>query len=49
MTIHSEIEETLRRLGSVEPPPGLKRRVNLRLQTPRSRFSSRSRLRFSDW
>jgi hypothetical protein len=40
MTIHSEIEETLRRLGSVEPPPGLKRRVNLRLQTPRSRFSS---------
>jgi hypothetical protein len=40
MTIHSEIEETLRRLGSVEPPPGLKRRVNLRLQTPRNRFSS---------
>jgi hypothetical protein len=33
MTINSEIEETLRRLGSVEPPPGLKRRVNLRLQT----------------
>ena len=40
MTIHSEIDETLRRLGSVEPPPGLNRRVNLRLQTPRSRFSS---------
>jgi hypothetical protein len=40
MTMHSEIEETLRRLGSVEPPPGLKRRVNLRLQTPRNRFSS---------
>jgi hypothetical protein len=40
MTIHSEIDETLRRLGSVEPPPGLKRRVNLRLQTPRNRFSS---------
>ena len=40
MTTHSEIDETLRRLGSVEPPPGLKRRLNLRLQTPRSRFSS---------
>ena len=40
MTIHSEIEETLRRLGSVEPPPGLKGRINLRLQTPRNRFSS---------
>jgi hypothetical protein len=40
MTINSEIEETLRRLGNVEPPPGLKRRVNLRLQTPRNRFSS---------
>lgn len=40
MTLHSEIDETLRRLGSVEPPPGLNRRVNLRLQTPRSRFSS---------
>jgi hypothetical protein len=40
MTIHSEIDETLRRLGSVEPPPGLKRRIDLRLQTPRSRFSS---------
>jgi hypothetical protein len=40
MTMHPEIEETLRRLGSVEPPPGLKRRINLRLQTPRSRFSS---------
>jgi hypothetical protein len=40
MTIHSEIEETLRRLGSVEPPPGLKRRINLHLQTPRNRFSS---------
>jgi hypothetical protein len=40
MTLHSEIDETLRRLGSVEPPPGLNRRVNLRLQTPSSRFSS---------
>jgi hypothetical protein len=39
MTMHSEIEETLRRLGSVEPPPGLKKRINLRLQTPRNRFS----------
>jgi hypothetical protein len=40
MTLPSEIDETLRRLGSVEPPPGLNRRVNLRLQTPRSRFSN---------
>ncbi len=32
MSIHSEIDETLRLLGSVEPPPGLERRVNLRLQ-----------------
>ena len=40
MSIHSEIDETLRRLGSVEPPSGLNRRVNLRLQTPSSRFSS---------
>ncbi len=38
MTTHSEIEETLRRLGSVEPPPGLERRVNLRLQTPAHPF-----------
>ncbi len=39
MSIHSEIDETLRRLGSVEPPPGLERRVNLRLRTPRKGFS----------
>jgi hypothetical protein len=39
MNIHSEIDDTLRRLGSVEPPSGLERRVNLRLQIPRRRFS----------
>jgi hypothetical protein len=39
MSIHSEIDETLRRLGSVEPPSGLERRVNLRLRTPRRGFS----------
>ena len=39
MSIHSEIDETLRRLGSVEPPSGLERRVNRRLQIPRKRFS----------
>ena len=32
MSVHSEIDETLRRLGSAEPPSGLERRVNLRLQ-----------------
>ena len=39
MSMHSEIDETMRRLGSVEPPPGLERRVNLRLRTPRKGFS----------
>ena len=39
MNIHSEIDDTLRRLGSVEPPSDLEKRVNLRLQTPRNRFS----------
>jgi hypothetical protein len=39
MSIHSEIDETLRRLGSVEPPSGLETRVNRRLQIPRKRFS----------
>jgi hypothetical protein len=39
MTIQSEIDETLRRLGSAEAPLGLERRVNLRLQLPRKRFS----------
>jgi hypothetical protein len=39
MSIHSEIDETLRRLGSVEPPSGLERRVNLRLKNPRRSFS----------
>jgi len=39
MNIPSEIDDTLRRLGSVEPPSGLAKRVNLRLQSPRNRFS----------
>ena len=39
MSIHSEIDDTLRRLGSVEPPSGLERRINLRLQMPRHHFS----------
>jgi hypothetical protein len=39
MNIQSEIDETLRRLGSVEPPSGLTGRVNLRLQHPSPRFS----------
>jgi hypothetical protein len=40
MTIQSEIDETLRRLGSAEVPLGLERRVNLRLQLSRKRFST---------
>jgi hypothetical protein len=40
MTVHSEIEDTLHRLGSVEPPSGLERRINLRLQVSRNRFSA---------
>jgi hypothetical protein len=39
MSVHSEIDDTLRRLGSVEPPSGLERRVNLRLESSRRRFS----------
>jgi hypothetical protein len=39
MNIQSEIDDTLRRLGSVEPPSGLAKRVNLRLQNRRPRFS----------
>jgi hypothetical protein len=39
VSIHSEIDETLGRLGSVEPPSGLERRVHLRLQIPRKSFS----------
>jgi hypothetical protein len=38
MTIQSEIDETLRRLGGVEPPSGLERRVHLRLQNQPRRF-----------
>lgn len=37
--IQTQIDETLRRLGSVEAPSGLERRVNLRLQNPPHRFS----------
>ncbi len=39
MTLQSEIDETLHHLGNAEPPSGLERRVNLRLQSQRSRFS----------
>jgi hypothetical protein len=39
MSVRSEIDETLRLLGNAQPPPGLERRVNLRLQSPRSHFS----------
>jgi hypothetical protein len=38
MSIQSEIDETLRRLGSAEPPSGLGGRINRRLQIPPSRF-----------
>lgn len=34
MSIHSEIDDTLRRLGSVEPPAGLEKRIHLRLLVP---------------
>jgi hypothetical protein len=39
MTLQSEIDDTLRQLGNTEPPSGLEERVNLRLQSQRSRFS----------
>jgi hypothetical protein len=39
MSIQSEIDETLRRLGNAEPPSGLERRINRRLQIPSRRFS----------
>jgi hypothetical protein len=39
MNIQSEIDDTLRRLGSVEPPSGLIGRVNRRLQNQPRRFS----------
>jgi hypothetical protein len=35
MNTHSEIDEVLARLGSVEPPAGLARRVEQRLEAPR--------------
>jgi hypothetical protein len=39
MSVHSEIDETLRRLGSVEPPSGLEKRINHRLENSRGGFS----------
>ena len=39
MSVHSEIEDTLRRLGGAEPPIGLERRIHRRLQTAPRRFS----------
>ena len=41
MNVHSEIDDTLRRLGNVKPPPGLEGRINRRLQV--SRNASRNR------
>jgi hypothetical protein len=41
MNVHSEIDDTLRRLGSVDPPLGLEARINQRLQV--SRNASRNR------
>ena len=41
MNVHSEIDDTLRRLGSVDPPSGLEARINQRLQV--SRNASRNR------
>lgn len=38
MSMHSEIDESLRRLGSVVPPSGLESRIKLRLEVPRKRF-----------
>jgi hypothetical protein len=38
MTTHSEIDEALQRLGSAEPPAGLARRIELRLQAPHRNF-----------
>ena len=38
MKIHSEIDETLLRLGSVQPPLGLETRINLRLDVGRKGF-----------
>ncbi len=43
MNVHSEIDDTLRRLGSVDPPSGLEARINQRLRESRSA----SRNRFS--
>jgi hypothetical protein len=39
MNIQSEIDDTLHRLGSVEPPSGFEGRVCHRLEIPRKRFS----------
>jgi hypothetical protein len=39
MSVHSEIDDALRQLGSVEPPSGLERRINLRLKSSHRRFS----------
>jgi hypothetical protein len=47
MSIQSEIDETLSRLGSAEPPSGLEWRVNRRLQTPRRRFLTRTQAVFA--
>ncbi|HTZ56850.1 MAG TPA: hypothetical protein VMB49_02080 [Acidobacteriaceae bacterium] len=38
MSTQSEIDEALGRLGSAEPPPGLEKRIQMRLQIPQRRF-----------
>ena len=39
MSTHSEIDETLRLLGDVEPPLGLESRVKMQLETPHRGFA----------
>ena len=39
MSTHSEIDETLRLLGEVEPPLGLESRVKMQLETPHRGFA----------
>jgi hypothetical protein len=47
MNVQSEIDDTLRRLGSVEPPSGLEGRINQRLQVSRNASRDAARNRFS--
>jgi hypothetical protein len=47
MNVHSEIDDTLRRLGSVHPPSGLEARINQRLQASSNASGNATRNRFS--